>query len=112
MSTCEVGPVPADTGPRVYQWVYAGSMVSVLVFGITQAFTFTKTTLMASFSLHDRVFDKVQAPHLPPQGLHVHRYISQWGLLITCDVPDTVLSSGVDTAHGAYSRVWEESPSI
>lgn len=86
--------------------------VSVLAFGISQGFTFTKTTLMASFSLHDRVFDKVQAPHLSPQGLPVHRYISQWGLLITCDVPDTVLSSGVDTAHGAYSRVWEESPSI
>uniref|UniRef100_A0A8C6AIQ6 ATP binding cassette subfamily C member 12 n=1 Tax=Monodon monoceros TaxID=40151 RepID=A0A8C6AIQ6_MONMO len=59
MSTCEVGPVPADTGPRVYQWAYAGSTVSVLVFGITQGFTFTKTTLMESFSLHDRVFDKI-----------------------------------------------------
>ncbi|TEA37530.1 hypothetical protein DBR06_SOUSAS22910009, partial [Sousa chinensis] len=54
-----VGLVQADTGPRVYQWAYAGSMVSVLVFGISQGFTFTKTTLMASFSLHDRVFDKI-----------------------------------------------------
>uniref|UniRef100_A0A8C6AEZ6 ATP binding cassette subfamily C member 12 n=1 Tax=Monodon monoceros TaxID=40151 RepID=A0A8C6AEZ6_MONMO len=59
VDTCEVGPVPADTGPRVYQWAYAGSTVSVLVFGITQGFTFTKTTLMESFSLHDRVFDKI-----------------------------------------------------
>ncbi|XP_054934884.1 ATP-binding cassette sub-family C member 12 [Physeter macrocephalus] len=59
MSTCEVGPVPADTGPRVYQWAYAGSVVSVLVFGITQGFAFTKTTLMASSSLHDRVFDEI-----------------------------------------------------
>ncbi|XP_057566818.1 ATP-binding cassette sub-family C member 12-like [Hippopotamus amphibius kiboko] len=58
-STCEVGTVLADTGPGVYQWVYAGSMVSVLAFGITKGFTFTKTTLMASSSLHDRVFDKI-----------------------------------------------------
>lgn len=80
VSTCEVGPGQADTGPRVYQWAYAGSMVSVLVFGITQGFTFTKTTLMASFSLHDRAFDKVQAPRLPPQGLPVHRYTSVSGV--------------------------------
>ncbi|XP_076988460.1 ATP-binding cassette sub-family C member 12 isoform X3 [Tamandua tetradactyla] len=56
---CEKGTVLADTGDRVYQWVYAGSMVSMLVFGITKGFTFTKTTLMASSSLHDRVFDKI-----------------------------------------------------
>ncbi|KAI4571873.1 hypothetical protein MJG53_013979 [Ovis ammon polii x Ovis aries] len=59
MSTCEVGTVLADSGPRVYQWVYPGSMVSILVFGITKGFMFTKTTLMASSSLHDRVFDKI-----------------------------------------------------
>ncbi|XP_049720014.1 ATP-binding cassette sub-family C member 12 isoform X1 [Elephas maximus indicus] len=56
---CEVGAVLADTGHHLYQWVYAGSMVSVLVFGITKGFTFTKTTLMASSSLHDQVFDKI-----------------------------------------------------
>ncbi|OWK15922.1 hypothetical protein Celaphus_00004092 [Cervus elaphus hippelaphus] len=59
MSTCEVGTVLADSGPRVYQWAYSGSMVSILVFGITKGFMFTKTTLMASSSLHDRVFDKI-----------------------------------------------------
>uniref|UniRef100_A0A452FQI7 ATP binding cassette subfamily C member 12 n=1 Tax=Capra hircus TaxID=9925 RepID=A0A452FQI7_CAPHI len=59
MSTCEVGTVLADSGPRVYQWVYPGSMVSILVFGITKGFIFTKTTLMASSSLHDQVFDKI-----------------------------------------------------
>ncbi|XP_070242869.1 ATP-binding cassette sub-family C member 12 [Bos mutus] len=59
MSTCEVGMVLADSGLRVYQWVYPGSMVSILVFGITKGFMFTKTTLMASSSLHDRVFDKI-----------------------------------------------------
>ena len=107
-----MGAVLADAGPRVYQWACSGRMVSVLVFGITRGFTFTRTTLTASFSLHDRVFDKVQAPHPPPQGLRAHRYVSQWGLWITCHVPDTVLSSGGDAAHGAYSRVWEESPSI
>ncbi|KAJ8782567.1 hypothetical protein J1605_000546 [Eschrichtius robustus] len=59
MSTCGVGPVLADTGPRVYQWACTGSAVSVLVFGITRGFTFTRTTPTASFSLHDRVFDKI-----------------------------------------------------
>lgn len=59
-SACEMGAVLADVGQHVYTWVYAGSMVSVLVFGITKGITFTKTTLMASSSLHDRVFDKVQ----------------------------------------------------
>ncbi|EPY82129.1 multidrug resistance-associated protein 9 [Camelus ferus] len=57
--TCEVGTVPVDTGPRGHQWVYMGSMVSVLLFGVTKGFAFTKTTLTASSSLHDRVFDKV-----------------------------------------------------
>ncbi|KAM5207793.1 LOW QUALITY PROTEIN: ATP-binding cassette sub-family C member 12 [Hipposideros larvatus] len=62
-SMCETGVVLADIGQHVYQWVYAGSMVSVLVFGITKGFTFTKTTLMASSWLHDRVFDKIlQSP--------------------------------------------------
>uniref|UniRef100_A0A8C3VT38 ATP binding cassette subfamily C member 12 n=1 Tax=Catagonus wagneri TaxID=51154 RepID=A0A8C3VT38_9CETA len=58
-STCEVGTVLADTGPRAYQWVYAGSMVSVLLFGVTKGLTFTKTTLMASSSLHDQVLHKI-----------------------------------------------------
>ncbi|XP_040353873.1 ATP-binding cassette sub-family C member 12 isoform X3 [Herpailurus yagouaroundi] len=58
-SACEIGAVLADTGQHVYQWVYAGSMVSVLMFSIIKGFTFTKTTLMASCSLHDRVFDKI-----------------------------------------------------
>ncbi|XP_021572997.1 multidrug resistance-associated protein 9 [Carlito syrichta] len=56
---CEMGVVLADTEQHVYQWVYAASMLSVLVFGITKGFTFTKTTLMASSSLHDRVFYKI-----------------------------------------------------
>uniref|UniRef100_A0A667HYB0 ATP-binding cassette sub-family C member 12 n=1 Tax=Lynx canadensis TaxID=61383 RepID=A0A667HYB0_LYNCA len=58
-SACEISAVLADTGQHVYQWVYAGSMVSVLMFSIIKGFTFTKTTLMASCSLHDRVFDKI-----------------------------------------------------
>ncbi|XP_058296936.1 LOW QUALITY PROTEIN: ATP-binding cassette sub-family C member 12 [Hylobates moloch] len=56
---CEVGAVLADIGQHVYQWVYAASMVFVLVFGVTKGFVFTKTTLMASSSLHDTVFDKI-----------------------------------------------------
>ncbi|XP_058530683.1 ATP-binding cassette sub-family C member 12 isoform X6 [Ochotona princeps] len=58
-TVCEVGEVLADMGQRLYQWVYAASMGSVLFFGIAKGFTFTKTTLMASSSLHDRVFDKI-----------------------------------------------------
>lgn len=46
----------------MYQWVYASSMVFVLMFGILKGLTFTKTTLMASSSLHDQVFDKVRLP--------------------------------------------------
>ncbi|XP_037672018.1 multidrug resistance-associated protein 9 [Choloepus didactylus] len=58
-TACEKSTVPANSGDPVYQWVYAGSMVSMLAFGITKGFTFTKTTLMASSSLHDQVFDKI-----------------------------------------------------
>ncbi|XP_038317400.1 ATP-binding cassette sub-family C member 12 isoform X5 [Canis lupus baileyi] len=58
-SACEIGAVLADTGQHVYQWVYAGSMLSVLTFSVIKGFTFTKTTLMASSSLHDHVFDKI-----------------------------------------------------
>uniref|UniRef100_G1QIE8 ATP-binding cassette sub-family C member 12 n=1 Tax=Nomascus leucogenys TaxID=61853 RepID=G1QIE8_NOMLE len=56
---CEVGAVLADIGQHVYQWVYTASMVFVLVFGVTKGFVFTKTTLTASSSLHDTVFDKI-----------------------------------------------------
>ncbi|XP_075392495.1 ATP-binding cassette sub-family C member 12 isoform X3 [Tenrec ecaudatus] len=58
-TTCEIGAVLADTGHHLYQWVYAGSMVSMVVFGIAKGCTFTKTTLMASSWLHDQVFDKI-----------------------------------------------------
>ncbi|XP_060041591.1 ATP-binding cassette sub-family C member 12 isoform X1 [Erinaceus europaeus] len=58
-NTCEVGAVLADTGDHVYQWVYGGTMLSVTAFGIIKGITFTKTTLMASSSMHDRVFDKI-----------------------------------------------------
>ncbi|XP_036922273.1 ATP-binding cassette sub-family C member 12 [Sturnira hondurensis] len=58
-SSCELGAVLADTGHGMLPWVYVGSMVFVLVFGIIKGFTFTKTTLMASSWLHDHLFDKV-----------------------------------------------------
>lgn len=95
----------ADTGPRVYQWVYAGSMVSVLVFAITKGLTFTKTTLMASSSLHNQVLHKVQPPPLPhpillhpcPRGRPHIPFLSHWHLLSTLNAPDTVLGSGADT---------------
>nr|XP_027794990.1 multidrug resistance-associated protein 9 isoform X2 [Marmota flaviventris] len=58
-STCEIGKILADIGQHMYQWVYAASMVFMLTFGIIKGLTFTKTTLMASSSLHDQVFDKI-----------------------------------------------------
>uniref|UniRef100_A0A2K6FZQ9 ATP-binding cassette sub-family C member 12 n=1 Tax=Propithecus coquereli TaxID=379532 RepID=A0A2K6FZQ9_PROCO len=58
-TVCEVGAVLADVGQHVYQWVYAASMVSMLVFAITKGCAFTKTTLRASSALHDSVFDKI-----------------------------------------------------
>ncbi|XP_054426212.1 ATP-binding cassette sub-family C member 12-like [Pteronotus mesoamericanus] len=62
-SSCKQDAVLAGTGLPVFPWVYVGSMVSVLLFGIAKGFTFTKTTLMASSSLHDHTFDKiVQSP--------------------------------------------------
>ncbi|XP_063105389.1 ATP-binding cassette sub-family C member 12 isoform X5 [Cavia porcellus] len=56
---CEIGGILEDVGQHMYQWVYVASMVSMLVFGIIKGFIFTKTTLMASSSLHDRVFNKI-----------------------------------------------------
>ncbi|EHB16370.1 Multidrug resistance-associated protein 9 [Heterocephalus glaber] len=56
---CEIGRVLEDARQHMYQWVYVASMVSMLAFGIIKGFIFTKTTLMASSSLHDRVFDKI-----------------------------------------------------
>ncbi|XP_058136036.1 ATP-binding cassette sub-family C member 12 [Dasypus novemcinctus] len=58
-SICQMNTALANMGDHVYQWVYAGSMVSMVAFGITKGFTFTKTSLMASSSLHDQVFDKI-----------------------------------------------------
>ncbi|KAM6159981.1 ATP-binding cassette sub-family C member 12 isoform 1-T1 [Erethizon dorsatum] len=58
-TVCEISQVLADPRQHVYQWVYVASMVSMLVFGIIKGFIFTKTMLMASSSLHDRVFDKI-----------------------------------------------------
>lgn len=117
-STCEVGTVLADTGPRVYQWVYAGSMVSVLVFAITKGLTFTKTTLMASSSLHNQVLHKVQPPSPPsphpspppPPGLPTHPIPQP--LAFTEHPQCARHRAGLwsrHAAHGAYSRIGEES---
>nr|XP_044992544.1 ATP-binding cassette sub-family C member 12 isoform X3 [Jaculus jaculus] len=53
------GTMLVDTKQHIYRWVYATSMMAVLVFGIIKGFTFTNITLMASSSLHNRVFQKV-----------------------------------------------------
>lgn len=98
----------ADTGQGVYQWVYTGSMVSMLVFGILKGFTFTKTTLMASSSLHDQVFDKV----LPGSGAR-DGLVGPQDSPNTRSAPDAELGSG--DGHGSRGTprcVWEESPNI
>ncbi|CAO2610760.1 ATP-binding cassette sub-family C member 12 [Lemmus lemmus] len=56
---CNVDQTLQDTEHHMYQLVYIASMVSVLAFGIIKGFTFTNTTLMASSSLHNRVFNKI-----------------------------------------------------
>ncbi|XP_052022567.1 ATP-binding cassette sub-family C member 12 isoform X4 [Apodemus sylvaticus] len=58
-TACNVDQTLQDTEHHMYQLVYIASMVSVLMFGIIKGFTFTNTTLMASSSLHNRVFSKI-----------------------------------------------------
>lgn len=58
-TACNVDQTLQDTKHHMYQLVYIASMVSVLMFGIIKGFTFTNTTLMASSSLHNRVFNKI-----------------------------------------------------
>ncbi|KAK7806243.1 hypothetical protein U0070_023858 [Myodes glareolus] len=58
-TACSADQTLQDTEHHMYQLVYIASMVSVLAFGIIKGFTFTNTTLMASSSLHNRVFNKI-----------------------------------------------------
>ena len=98
-SACEIGAVLADTGQHVYQWVYAGSMVSVLTFSVIKGFTFTKTTLMASSSLHDHVFDKVLLPGAACNSSHLANSISRAPMIHQA----LCWALGIDNAQGAYS---------
>lgn len=73
-TACNVDQTLRDTKHHMYQLVYIASMVSVLTFGIIKGFTFTNTTLMASSSLHNRVFNKVAAQRAEgPPDCSVHR---------------------------------------
>lgn len=92
-TTCEVGEVLADTVQHMYQWVYAASMASVVVFGTIKGFTFTKTALMASSSLHDKVFDKV----LPTRS-GAYPIIQSTGFSEPCYMP------GKSSPPGAFSQ--------
>lgn len=89
--------VLADTGHGVYRWVYASSMVSVLAFGITKGFTFTKTTLMASSSLHDRMFDKVRLGPLRNRG-------------VSHGLTERQQARALCWAQGTDRGAWEEPP--
>lgn len=90
-TACNVDQTLQDTKHHMYQLVYIASMVSVLMFGIIKGFTFTNTTLMASSSLHNRVFNKVVAQSVvgPPDG-SVHRAKQALILCQTlCQTPGT-----------------------
>ncbi|XP_036044189.1 multidrug resistance-associated protein 9 isoform X1 [Onychomys torridus] len=58
-TACNGDQTLQDTEHHMYQLVYIASMVSVLTFGIIKGIAFTKTTLMASSSLHNSVFNKI-----------------------------------------------------
>ncbi|XP_068938923.1 ATP-binding cassette sub-family C member 12 isoform X4 [Petaurus breviceps papuanus] len=58
-TNCETSDILVNPKQPIYQWVYVASMMSVIIFSIIKGFIFTKTTLMASSTLHDRVFEKI-----------------------------------------------------
>lgn len=92
-TACNVNQTLQDTKHHMYQLVYIASMVSVLTFGIIKGFTFTNTTLMASSSLHNRVFNKVVA-----QRAAGPRMAQSTGLRRPCSAPSTVADFGDRTA--------------
>lgn len=91
-TACSVDQTLQDTKHHMYQLVYIASMASVLMFGIIKGFTFTNTTLMASSSLHNRVFNKVVAQRVVgPPDCSVHRAKQA---LILCQTLVQTLGSG------------------
>ncbi|XP_036607744.1 multidrug resistance-associated protein 9 [Trichosurus vulpecula] len=56
---CQTSDILVNPKQHIYQWVYVASMMAVIIFSIIKGFVFTKTTLMASSTLHDRVFEKI-----------------------------------------------------
>lgn len=79
-TACTEDQTLQDTKHHMYQLVYIASMVSVLAFGIIKGLAFTNTTLMASSSLHNRVFNKVVCH----SGLLAHPITQSTALSRTC----------------------------
>ncbi|XP_074067508.1 ATP-binding cassette sub-family C member 12 isoform X3 [Macrotis lagotis] len=58
-TSCQTSDILMNSNQSIYQWVYVASMMAVILFSIIKGFVFTKTTLMASSTLHDQVFEKI-----------------------------------------------------
>ncbi|XP_074149416.1 ATP-binding cassette sub-family C member 12 isoform X1 [Sminthopsis crassicaudata] len=58
-TTCQSSDILMNPNQPIYQSVYVASMMAVIIFSIIKGYIFTKTTLMASSKLHDRVFEKI-----------------------------------------------------
>ncbi|XP_072488245.1 ATP-binding cassette sub-family C member 12 isoform X2 [Notamacropus eugenii] len=56
---CQTSDISMNPKQHIYQWVYVSSMMAVIIFSIIKGFVFTKTTLMASSTLHDHFFEKI-----------------------------------------------------
>ncbi|XP_038609802.1 multidrug resistance-associated protein 9 [Tachyglossus aculeatus] len=56
---CPAGNILDNPQLHLYQGIYGGTMLLVLVFAVLKGYVFTKTTLRASSTLHDGAFHKV-----------------------------------------------------
>ncbi|XP_077165982.1 ATP-binding cassette sub-family C member 12-like isoform X2 [Paroedura picta] len=62
-TTCNAGSITENPDLHFYQLIYGMSMVSMIVMSILKGFVFTKTTLKASSTLHNTMFQKIlQSP--------------------------------------------------
>ncbi|XP_044517360.1 ATP-binding cassette sub-family C member 12 isoform X2 [Gracilinanus agilis] len=56
---CHPADILMNPKQHIYQCVYVANMLAVIIFSIIKGFIFTRTTLMASSTLHDQVFEKI-----------------------------------------------------
>uniref|UniRef100_A0A8D0HD12 ATP-binding cassette sub-family C member 12 n=1 Tax=Sphenodon punctatus TaxID=8508 RepID=A0A8D0HD12_SPHPU len=61
--TCEEESISDNPKLHFYQFIYSMSLVAMIVLGFIKGFVFTKTSLKASSTLHDKIFYKIlQSP--------------------------------------------------